>query len=385
MKTNAGFWVPTLSAGSAVTVVALPAFLVGAFAPAIKNDLGIGATGLGVLFSIGALTAAASLQLGGSLADRAGARRGIRVGLMLTSVGALALGLLAESLVVAAAAFVITRAGGGICQPAANTLISDAVPTAMRGRAMGYKHAAVPFAVALAGFSVPTLGDALGWRGVMVLLAFMVVPVWLAQPHVAVPTRTTPAARRELWTQRHLRMGAIAGGFAGASVSTVVGFLTVAVVARGFSEAAAGLLLTAGAVVMILARIGWGFLADRRPFDRFRAAGLLLAAGSTSYVLLAVGSEASMIAGTILAFGVGWSWPGLLMLGLIEQHPNEPGTATAIVQTGIRLGVLVSPLAFGVVVDQWGFRPAWLLSFGYAMIASVLMLMTSASVRARTA
>ena len=252
MKANAGFWVPTLSSGGAVTAVALLPFLAGAFAPAIKNDLGIGTTGLGVLFSIGALTSAASLQLGGSLADRRGARRGICVGLVLTSIGALAFGLLAEGLVVAVAAFVITRAGEGICQPAVNTLISEAVPADMRGRAMGYKQAAVPLAAALAGFSVPTLGDALGWRGVMVLLAFLVVPVWLAQPNVAVPARAGPAARRELWAQRHLCLGAVAGGFAAASVATVVGFLTVAAEARGFSEAGAGLLLTVGAATAVV-------------------------------------------------------------------------------------------------------------------------------------
>ena len=80
---------PSIRIPSSTTIgYSSPPFLAGAFAPAIKNDLGIGTTGLGVLFSIGALTSAASLQLGGSLADRRGARRGIRVGRVLTSIGA---------------------------------------------------------------------------------------------------------------------------------------------------------------------------------------------------------------------------------------------------------------------------------------------------------
>ena len=66
---------------------------------------------------------------------------------------------------------------------------------------------------------------------------------------------------------------------------------------------------------------------------------------------------------------------------MIEQHPDEPGAATATLQTSIRLGAMVAPLGFGIVLDSFGFGTAWMLAFSSTVIGAVLMASASRALR----
>ena len=100
---------------------------------------------------------------------------------------------------------------------------------------------------------------------------------------------------------------------------------------------------------------------------------MLLTFGSAAFVLLAIGTKTSILLGSLISFGIGWAWPGLLLLGVIEQHPDDPGAATATLQTSIRVGAMVAPLGFGIVVDNSGFELAWVLAFFSTLIGAILM------------
>jgi MFS family permease len=352
-------------------------FLVGAFAPAIKEDLGFGDASFGAVFTVGFFVSAVVIQVSGQGADRLGARRMIRIGLIVSMVGALALGTVATSFWLLLLAFSITRASEGMVQPAVNTLISEGVPTHQRGRSIGFKQAAIPLSTALAGISVPLLGDWIGWEGVILLVVPLAVPAWFFLPTVQLPSHKLAQSRTDLWRARHLQIIALGASFGAAGVVTVPSFLTTAAEEAGFSKGGAGLLLTLGGVVMIVSRLVLGSLADRFAFDRFVGVGCAVGVGSLSYVAFATESKPLIVAGTALLFGVGWAWPGLLILGVIERHPNEPGAASAVVQTSVRIGAMFSPVLFGVVADHAGFGVAWFVPFGFAIVGASLLLASS--------
>jgi hypothetical protein len=79
------------------------------------------------------------------------------------------------------------------------------------------------------------------------------------------------------------------------------------------------------------------------------------------------------LVGTVLAFGLGWSWNGLFALAIVRRNANAPAVATGIVQTTKYVGGTVGPLSFGVAVAQLGYAAAWagaavLLGLGAALI-----------------
>lgn len=376
-------WRPTLSSATSIAVVAMPPFLLGAFAPTIREELNFGATALGAIFSFGFLVSAMILQFGGSLADDAGPRKAIRIGLTIAAAGAIGISTMGRTYVLLVAFYGVIRVAEALVQPSTNSLISSLVPPQRRGIAMGIKQAAVPLSTALAGLAVPLLGDAIGWRGVFALVALLAIPAWFSIPFAPSLPKRNVGVRRQLWRTPHLRLAAIAGGFSAGAMLTVAGFLaTAATETAGFSQSKAGLLMTVGGAVMIVSRVSWGLAADRWAFDRFKAVGIVLFVGAGSFPLFAAGTQTTMIIGTALIFGIGWSFPGMFLLGVIEQHPETPGVASAIVQTGVRVGALISPFLFGVMVDQWGFDVAWYLPAGLSLVGGVLMFATSRAVTA---
>jgi MFS family permease len=372
---------PTASSAAALTVVALPSFLLGAFAPTLKEELDFGDTALGMMFTIGYLVSAGGLQLAGTLSDQRGPALTIRAGIAIAGAGSLAIAFGGSSYLALLFLFTIVRFGESLVHPGTNTMVSQAVPPRQQGRSLGIKQAAIPFATALAGLAVPLAGDTIGWQATFAIVAALSVPVLFS-----VPANTRAAVRRterrpSLWRLPHLRLLGLGGAFAAASVVTVAGFLTTAAEDAGYSEGQAGLLLALGGVIMVVSRLSWGLLADRYAFDRFMAVAGALGVGSVAYLLFATQSRSALVVGTVLVFGIGWSWPGVVLLGVIELHPDAPGAASAVIQTSVRLGALGAPLVFGVVADRSGFGIAWLLSFGFALAG--MLCVAAASVSAR--
>ena len=66
---------------------------------------------------------------------------------------------------------------------------------------------------------------------------------------------------------------------------------------------------------------------------------------------------------------------------MIEQHPDDAGAATATLQTSIRVGAMVAPLGFGIVVDNSGFELAWALAFSSTIVGAILMASASQALK----
>ena len=66
-----------------------------------------------------------------------------------------------------------------------------------------------------------------------------------------------------------------------------------------------------------------GWLADKRSGGHIAvvAGSLLLGAGGLA--LLAVPGALALVLGTVLGFGLGWAWPGLLQFAVVRLNPRE--------------------------------------------------------------
>ena len=113
---------------------------------------------------------------------------------------------------------------------------------------------------------------------------------------------------------------------------------------------------------------------------RLRVAALL-ASGAAGLALLAVPGTFPLVLGVILAFGLGWSWPGLLNFAVVRLHPQAPAAATSITQTGVYAGGCLGPLSLGALASATGYPTMWVVAAIAMLTAGGLMLLGSAALR----
>jgi MFS family permease len=129
---------------------------------------------------------------------------------------------------------------------------------------------------------------------------------------------------------------------------------------RGVSPSHAGLVLALGSFIGILVRVAAGWFGDRLGRGSLLMVVGLVAVGVVGYVGLALTDEPVLIAlFTVLAFGGGWGWGGLILLALARISPTAPGRAMGIVQVGPMSGAVLGPLAFGRLAETVSFGAAW--------------------------
>ena len=97
----------------------------------------------------------------------------------------------------------------------------------------------------------------------------------------------------------------------------------------------------------------------------------LLVAGAVGFALLAVGQPAPFVAGAFVAFALGWGWPGLFNLAVVDLHREAPGAATGISQIGDLRGRGGRPggLRAALVGDR--LRAAWAVAGALSLVAAV--------------
>ena len=367
-------WPVTLAGALIVVATVLPNQLLGALGPLIKRDLGFGDTGLGVVFASSFAVGALVTGWGGRLADRAGSRYAMRLAATATGCTLLAIAVFAQSHMVLLVLFMASAYGNATAMPATNTYIARGVPATRRGLGMGTKLAAVPAASAIAGLTVPAVGETVGWRWAFAGAGLLALFVTFAVPRI---DETSPVGGTSSgdasWRVPHLFVLAVGGAFATSAVVTIAGFLVIAAEEAGYSTGRAGLLFSMGAVVLIVVRVSLGVLSDRYDFDRFLAVVGLLMAGTAGFALMATGSKTAILIATPLLFGLGWSWPALYHLGIVERHPDAPGAASGVIQTGFFVGGIVGPLVFGFISDHASIERAWLYSGSTALVGAALV------------
>lgn len=367
----------TVQAVAVSVLGVLPAFLVGALAVQIRADLEVG---LG-LFGFAAATlfavSGSCARPGGRLVQRLGSRKGTALAASLAIVSLVAVAF-AQSPVWLMAALAIGGLGNAVAQPSANLGISEIVTDKHLGLAFGIKQSAIPAATLLGGMAVPGIALVFGWRwaaAAAVALAVLILIGSVASGHDARGGERPPGADSN--SDKGLPRGGLVvltlGGFLGSAAATPTGvFLVDSAVAAGTAPATAGLLFAACSVLGLLVRVGFGWLADRHP-DRSRYLFIanLLTGGAVGYLLLATGGGALFVAGSMLAYGLGWAWTGLFHFAIIRDNRASAASVTGFVQTGLSLGAASGPLVFGIVAQTFSYTAAWSTTAVLSLVAAL--------------
>lgn len=369
--------VTLLQAISSTTIGVLPAYLVGALAVQIRDDLDISPAEIGVgaaiLFGV---TAILSTPMG-VMVQRRGTSWGIINASILAMLAMLGIAW-APSLPVLYCALVVGGVGNAMAQPAANLGVSAAVGRSRLGLAFGIKQTAVPAATLLSGLAVPGIALILGWRWVLVFAAAAAAALllWaaLTRGHQVRPVSGSDGSEPDRGTPRAgLVVITIGVGIAAAAATSLGIFLIDSAVQAGLSPTAAGLMFAVSAMLGLLIRIALGALMDR---DSGRSPYVLVAylllGGAAGFVLLSVGEGPWFVVGSLLAYGAGWTWPGLVHFAVVRDNRRAAASATGILQTGVGFGGAAGPLLFGFLVQATSYGTAWLTAACAAAVSAVI-------------
>lgn len=366
----------TMSAGAAAaTVGVLPVYMLGGLAVQIGENIELGATRLGI--TVAAFFAASALGSApfGRVVERIGSYRTSVGGAMVANLALLAIG---GAWSWAALLVLVTTAGlaNAMLQVSVNLLIVRGVPAARQGIAFGVKLAAIPISTLVAGAAVPLVGLTVGWRWAFAggaVLALGVVPLTPGfEPRLR---EDDPAAAGVVSSPRAaLVMLAAAGGLGTAAANCLGAFLVDWSVTAGTDPGRAGWLLAAASVAGILVRLVAGWWADRRHRPALPTVCGMLALGAVGFAIIgATGVGVGLVVGTLVAFAAGWGWNGLYNLAIVRHNEGAPAGATGVTQTGVYLGSMAGPLAFGVIAAGESYPAAWTAAAGAAATAAVLV------------
>ncbi|MGU3538557.1 MFS transporter [Methylobacterium sp. A54F] len=153
---------------------------VGTAAPAIKAELGLTNTQLGLIFSAFAYPYAAFQIIGGAMADKWGARRTLFICGLIWAASTIATGFVGGVVSLFLVRFILGF-GEGATFPTATRAMQSWVPSDQRGFAQGITHSFARFGNAVTPPLVVLLMAFMGWRGAFVLLgiaSFAWVAIW---------------------------------------------------------------------------------------------------------------------------------------------------------------------------------------------------------------
>ncbi len=323
---------------------ALPVFLLGGLAVLVRQDLGFSEVQLGLAVSAFFGISAVSSVPAGRVAQALGAWWSTVIAAGLSAAALLATGTLVTSYGGLLGALALAGTGNALAQMGSNDALARGVPRSRHGVAFGVKQAAIPGATLLAGLALPLVALPLGWRAAFASAAALAVGYVLVVPG----PRARPVARRGQPRGRPdtalsaLVAVAVAVALGSGAANALGAFLVEHAVADGLSPRFAGLLLAGASALGVVVRVALWWAADAWEGGHLLVVAGMLAAGAAGVLAIAAGGPL-IVVGTPLAFGLGWSWPGLLNFAVVRLNPTAPAVATSARPGSIESGLPRAP------------------------------------------
>ena len=372
-----------LGAVTTTTVTVIPVFLVGGLAVQISDELGFSPAGLGLAVAVYFAASALASLPSGSLVERYGPSVTSRAGILIAVTAMLAIAVFARSYSSLVITLVLSAGANALGQLSSNLTLARHIPSHRMGLSFGVKQAAIPLATLLTGAAVPGVALTVGWRWAFVLAAALGLAALSLTPREREPTgrSTLKAGRGDRATAA---LVVLAGGAAlGAGSASALGiFLVDSAVEQGISPAAAGATLTLGSIVGLSVRLLGGWLADRRSGGHIAVIAGMLLLGAGGLALEALPGVPALVIGTVLGFGLGWAWPGVLTFAVVRLNPSAPAAATSITQSGVYVGGCIGPIGFGLIAAAWSYQAAWLAAAAAMLLAAAAMVIGRRMLRA---
>ena len=373
-------WVPAVMVALTVAVSGVtPVFLTGALAVQLRSELDMGPAALGGATTSFFGAAAAGSILAGRVIERIGWKRAVSLATVVQIVVLAGIAARVQSI----AGLTVFLALGGmahaLAMPAGNLAILHNVPQRRHAFALGLRQSAIPAALLLAGAAVPVIALTWGWRpaflvmvaGPCTTLAFI---RRLPDQHPSQGRASPALPNAPTWRSPGLRRLVMAGVLGAFVVNVLSTFFVSSAADTGLTVGTAANLLIVGSLVAILVRIVSGVVVDRLDEPGFVQMALLLASGAVGLVLLALQRPIVVMVAAPLVFGAGTGWAGLLHHIVIAQHRQRAASASALMLAFTYAGGAFGSGLFGVIVERFGYSPAWILAATSAALAAALVL-----------
>ena len=377
-------------------LVILASMVLPVVAPIASQTLEIPARYVGLYASLIYAGAMASSMIAPDLVARFGALRTSQGTLFVAAAG---LFLLAGGTVLlAAVSAVLIGLAYGPGNVASGKLLTAMTTAGQRGGVFSIKQTSVPAGSALCGLIAPPLALQLSWQGaclamgVSCLVTALAVQPWRArldagrQPGHPLWPRDLFAPVAVVWKGPRLRAlgftGLVYSGMQYAFGAVMVAFF---VDRAGIGPVEAGLVLSAAMVASVIARLGWGYVADwTRPDVVLGGLGLLTAASVVAAVFVTPDWSRLALMALGCWFGAaGFSWNGVYLALVADiAEPDRVAAATSGVMTLVFFGSLAFPAVFAGLIALSGYNLALLAVAAVTFVTGIyIYLRLSATVR----
>ena len=363
----------------------LPAVL----APLIILELHADPSWVGVYFGLTAIAALIGQLGSGGFIIRHGAIRMSQIALLSTGGG------MAVAIIGGAAGFVLSAlVGNGIAAvatPASSQLLGRWAIRRYAPFAFSITQTAIPAGILLGGSLGPTLAQALGWRGTMLVSA---AACWgfalLLQPlHGRLDTEPVPSHPIHLADFRTTVTGVLAvpelralsfacfafNGLQAVFIAYFVTYLT----ALGYELVAAGALFSAVIAIAIPCRILWGWVGSFYVAPRLVMAWLALGMAASVVVTAAFTRDWPALGIGVVTGGLSataMSWHGILLSEAARLAPvGRAGAVTGGVLSFGQMGAFLCPSVFALMLRlTGGYAAGWAVCAIPAVLVGVDML-----------
>lgn len=254
--------------------------------------------------------------------------------------------------------------------PSSSQILSSRIPPGLANLIFSIKQTGVPLGAILAGALVPSLIDALGWRGAglaiagsAVAIGVLLLPTIRSMDRDFKPSRTMRRSfldpLRGVFARPALRNLALASLTFAAMQLTLASFLTVHLVETvRLRLVDAGALFAATQAAGVVGRIAWAVIADKLISARVT----LVLLGLLMTVAVAIIGWFTpewpfwpMLIVCLVAGASSTGWNGVALSEIARfAPPGEAGTLTASVQVVMFVGILLGPLLFSAALTLSG-------------------------------
>jgi len=350
----------------------------------LKAELGIGFVELGFALTVANILSVLAQLPVGFLVDRVGSRWMLVLGLMVSAIAFIGLGL-SPSYPHLLLAMGLVGISGSVFHPADYAILSALIPSARVGRAFSVHTFAGFLGNAVAPVTLLPIAAAFGLKVAFLTVGGVALVAALPLILIRGIDNRQPATQAGQSAPPKLGLTAILtpmmmflmGFFALLSLSgSGISNFSVVALHGAFDTplATASLALTVYLAMQAVGVLAGGFIADK---TRRHAEVAALGYAVNACIVLAIGTLGLGAAPLIAAMGSagllgGMIMPSRDMLVRAAAPPGAMGRAFGVVTMGLNIGGMVGPLMFGFLMDHGA--PRWV--FG----ASVIVMLTVAVV-----
>jgi predicted MFS family arabinose efflux permease len=359
-------------------IVFLTRFSISPILPLIENELNIMHSEAGLLMS-SYLIAYAIMQIpAGMFSDRFGRKHIIILGLLLSSLANVFIGLSSSFINIAFYRF-LTGLGAGTYFSASTSLISDSFPSGRRGKAIGLTSSGIGVGTVTAVFLGGLIAELTGWRLVFYVFTIPglvgIIVFWRLVNEGRVSSRDSRVLYKDVFRSKSLINLTVMHPLILATYFCLTTFIpTYLTVEAKLSILIANIIFIALPLFEIPAGPIGGFLADKIGKKYVSITGIVTVAFISS-ILPLVKSPILFLTGLIVAgFMIRAVLTVLSVFVTDTSPPSIVGTALGWYNAIGFLGSSIGPYIFGLLTDNYGFNSAFLFAGFIASIAIPLII-----------